>query len=68
VHEADDEIPGEDDVRVDVSGCTGFFGGEVDPEAGSVIEDVEERGLAGVEVSPGCGYLLGPGLGDYAVR
>jgi hypothetical protein len=61
VDEADDPVPGEDDVGVDVPGCAALFGGEVDREAGCVVEDVEEGGLGGGEAAPGVGYLEGGG-------
>jgi hypothetical protein len=53
MHEPYGQVPGEDDVGVDVAGCAGFFGGEVDPEASGVVEDVEEGSLGWEEGAPG---------------
>ncbi len=53
MHEADDQIPCEDDVRVDVAGCACFFGAEVDAEPGGVVEDVEDGVAGGEEAAPG---------------
>jgi len=68
VDEADDQVPSEDDVRVDVSGCAALFGSEVDHEEGGVVEDVEEVRLGREELPPGSRYLLGFGRGGYVGR
>jgi hypothetical protein len=53
VDEADYQVASEDGVGVDVPGRSKLFGGEVEAEAGSVVEDVDEVRLLRVEVAPG---------------